>query len=415
MVTQAGSTETERAGRLRLRRSRRSPLPAGGHRGRIGLPGGARRAALPRAPGSAGLSRRPPDSDASAKADGREYTGISLVTGATGFLGRHLVAHLVQRGVQVRAAALPSEDTRALAQLGVEVVRADLTAPDTLPPLFAGDVDRVFHLGAICNFSTPYSVLRRVNVEGVERITALARAAGVRAFVHMSSTSVYGPYRGDAVRRERAPRSHKTTTGAASATARTSSGSACVKGFPPSCCDRAPCTVPAAPTAPARCSRARRRSARSRATAGSGSPTCGSKTSPPRPYHLSLREDAVGQAFNVADDSHPSIEEALTLAAEAFGDEGAAAASAAGRRCGWRRAYRGSRRGCARRIPDLEADAVRYLCADYVVDNAKLKATRLSPALSRLRRVDARDRPALSGGDPGMTDTDRRGARCRSW
>ncbi len=64
------------------------------------------------------------------------YTGISLVTGATGLLGRHLVAHLMGRGVKVRAAALPSEDSRALAQLGAEVVRADLTAPDTLAPLY---------------------------------------------------------------------------------------------------------------------------------------------------------------------------------------------------------------------------------------------------------------------------------------
>ena len=125
-----------------------------------------------------------------------QYTGISLVTGAAGFLGRHLVAHLVRGGVRVRAAVPPWENTGALAELGLELARADLTVPQTLPPLFAGGVDRVFHLGAICNFSTPYSVLRRVNVDGVQRMTELALKAGVHSFVHVSSTSVYGPYRG---------------------------------------------------------------------------------------------------------------------------------------------------------------------------------------------------------------------------
>jgi UDP-glucose 4-epimerase len=90
-------------------------------------------------------------------------------------------------------------------------------------------------------------------------------------------------------------------------------------------------------------------------------------------YHLSLREDAVGQAFNIADDSHPSIEEALTLAADAFGAKAPrmhlplAVVAAAAR-------IQGLVARLARRIPDLEADAVRYLRADYAVDNARLKA-----------------------------------------
>mgnify|MGYP001381283989 CR=1 FL=1 len=71
-------------------------------------------------------------------------------------------------------------------------------APETLPPLFAGKVDRGFHLGATCNFSTPYAVLHRVNVEGVEQIPALALVAGVPSFVHVGSTGAYGPCRGRA-------------------------------------------------------------------------------------------------------------------------------------------------------------------------------------------------------------------------
>jgi len=302
-----------------------------------------------------------------------EYTGISLVTGAAGFLGRHLVAHLVQNGVQVRAAALPREDTSALAALGVEVVRADLTAPETLPPLLAGDVDRVFHLGAICNFSTPYSVLRRVNVDGVDRMTRLALDAGVRAFVHMSSTSAYGPYRGtpfveDAPRAPQDDYGRSKRDGEDVVWRRVQEGLRAVVLRPctvygPGCTDGAgkvfsrPTSLGAIP------GKGRQRLANVRAEDVAAAA-----------HHLSLRDDAFGQAFNIADDSRPGIAEALALAAEAFGTAAPrlhlplVVVAAAAR-------VQGFAARLTRRIPDLEVDAVRYLSADYVVDNGKLKAT----------------------------------------
>ena len=108
-----------------------------------------------------------------------DYQGVTLVTGAAGFMGRHMVSHLATAGVTVRASARPKKDTSFFDNLGVEFVPADLTKPDTLPPLFQG-VDRIFHLGAICNFSTPYGKLKPTNVTGVERITQLALDNGVK-------------------------------------------------------------------------------------------------------------------------------------------------------------------------------------------------------------------------------------------
>jgi len=299
-------------------------------------------------------------------------TGIALVTGANGFLGRHLVARLVQSGATVRAAALPGEDTRHLSQLGVEVVSADLTQPESLPPLFAGTVDRVFHLGAICNFSTPYPVLRRVNVDGVARITALARAAGVRAFVHMSSTSVYGPYRGvpfveDGPREPRDDYGRSKRDGEDVVWQRGREGLRAILLRPctvygPGCTDGAgkvfsrPSALGAIPGN----GRQRLSNVRVEDVAAAA-------------CHLSLRAEAVGQAFNLADDSHPTLEEALTLAAAAFGTTAPrahlplAVVMAAAR-------VQTLLARLTQRIPDLESDAVRYLCADYVVDNARLKA-----------------------------------------
>ena len=121
------------------------------------------------------------------------FPGTTLVTGAAGFMGRHLVTCLVERGVRVRATARPRRDTSWFDRLGVDFVGADLTRPETLPALFTGDVDRVFHMGAICNFSTPYEQLHPTNVAGVEHITRLALDAGVRCYVQVGSTSVYGP------------------------------------------------------------------------------------------------------------------------------------------------------------------------------------------------------------------------------
>lgn len=302
-----------------------------------------------------------------------EYTGTSLVTGAAGFLGRHLVAHLVRSGVKVRASAPPWEDTRALAALGAEIVHADLTKPETLQPLFAGDMDRVFHLGAICNFSTPYAALRRVNVEGVERITALALAAGVRAFVHVGSTSVYGPYRGvplteDASHEPQDDYGRSKRDGEKIVWRRVGEGLRAVVLRPctvygPGCTDGAGKVFSRRTSVGAIPGGGRQRLSNVRVEDVAAAA-----------LHLSFREDAVAQAFNVADDSHPTIEEALTLAAETFGAKAPrlrvplAVVAAAAR-------VQGLAARLSRRIPDLELDAVRYLRGDYVVDNAKLKAT----------------------------------------
>jgi UDP-glucose 4-epimerase len=90
--------------------------------------------------------------------------------------------------------------------------------------------------------------------------------------------------------------------------------------------------------------------------------------------HLSHCDDAVGRAFNIVDDSHPTVEEALMIAARTFG----ARPPRLHLPIGMVRAFArvdGLIAKLRGRIPDLEYDAVRFLSDDYLVDNAALKAT----------------------------------------
>ncbi|WP_113704398.1 NAD(P)H-binding protein [Nonomuraea lactucae] len=64
-----------------------------------------------------------------------------LVTGPTGNVGKHVVSRLAEAGLAVRA--LVRDPSRARLPAGVEVVRGDLTAPETLEPALR-DVEAVF-------------------------------------------------------------------------------------------------------------------------------------------------------------------------------------------------------------------------------------------------------------------------------
>jgi 2-alkyl-3-oxoalkanoate reductase len=114
-----------------------------------------------------------------------------LVTGGNGFVGRHLVSALRERGDSVRVLALPGEDADELAAGGIAVYRGDICRPETLVTPMRG-VDSVLHLAAMMDVWRPFEDYHAVNVTGTENVCRAALAAGVRRLVHMSSSSVYG-------------------------------------------------------------------------------------------------------------------------------------------------------------------------------------------------------------------------------
>jgi nucleoside-diphosphate-sugar epimerase len=114
-----------------------------------------------------------------------------LVTGGNGFVGRHVVSALQDRGDSVRVLALPDENADALEERGVAVHRGDIRRRGTLEAPMRG-VDGVLHLAALMDVWRPIEDYRAVNVTGTENVCRAALEAGVRRLVHMSSSSVYG-------------------------------------------------------------------------------------------------------------------------------------------------------------------------------------------------------------------------------
>jgi nucleoside-diphosphate-sugar epimerase len=126
-----------------------------------------------------------------------------LVTGASGFIGRSLVARLRGERAAVRALVLPDEPV----ELGAEIARGDVTRPESLVPAMRG-VRLVYHLAARVGDWGAEELFRSVNVDGTRNVLAAAAEAGVERVVVTSSLVVYGSQLGSEVCDEDLPREH---------------------------------------------------------------------------------------------------------------------------------------------------------------------------------------------------------------
>lgn len=116
---------------------------------------------------------------------------MALVTGGTGLLGSHIAERLAAAGVPVRALVRPSSDVRHLRGLGVELVRGDLTDPASCDQALDG-VEVVFHAASKVGDWGSWAEFERDCVAATESLGRAAAAAGVKRFLHVSSTSAYG-------------------------------------------------------------------------------------------------------------------------------------------------------------------------------------------------------------------------------
>ena len=113
-------------------------------------------------------------------------TRVAL-TGATGFIGRYLGAHLQRHGWTVRGIVRP-ESRRAVPE-GIELIRAPLSTPE-LGRVCAG-VAIIVHLAGVTRAASN-PIYRAVNVEGTRAVAEAARQVGAR-LVYVSSQAAAGP------------------------------------------------------------------------------------------------------------------------------------------------------------------------------------------------------------------------------
>jgi NAD(P)-dependent dehydrogenase (short-subunit alcohol dehydrogenase family) len=126
-----------------------------------------------------------------------------FVTGATGFIGRHLVEQLLKREGTIYA--LVREGSRGR----LDALGQRLGAGDRLVPVpgdlfqeklgidgFDERIDHLFHLAAVYDIEADEESSERANVEGTRHVVEFANAHDVGRFHHTSSIAVAGSYQG---------------------------------------------------------------------------------------------------------------------------------------------------------------------------------------------------------------------------
>src|SRR5215216_3676069 len=126
-----------------------------------------------------------------------------FVTGATGFIGRHLVERLLEREGDIHVLVREGSTDKLERWHGQERVKpvfGDLSQPqlgvdETARERLQG-VDHFFHLAAVYDITADETTNALLNVGGTQNAIDLANAIGAKRFHHMSSIAVAGGYDG---------------------------------------------------------------------------------------------------------------------------------------------------------------------------------------------------------------------------
>jgi len=118
------------------------------------------------------------------------------ITGANGFVGRHVIAELLSDVAPADIRAIVRDPARAAGELpsaGLDVREGDVTRPESLRSVFDG-IDTVVHTVAIP--TERKGSFARVNAEGARAVVREAERAGVRRLVDVSAigASPASPY-----------------------------------------------------------------------------------------------------------------------------------------------------------------------------------------------------------------------------
>jgi nucleoside-diphosphate-sugar epimerase len=116
-----------------------------------------------------------------------------LVTGATGFTGRHLVGKLLAQKAKIKIIARPSSRSDELKALGCEVFEGQIYDPETVR-LACRDIDYIFHIAAAFREAgVSDDIYSKVHVESTKLLAnAACEIPGFKRFVHISTVGVHG-------------------------------------------------------------------------------------------------------------------------------------------------------------------------------------------------------------------------------
>ncbi len=129
----------------------------------------------------------------------------ALVTGATGFIGSHLVENLLQKGVQTRCLVRKTSDLKWLRDLSVEFVYGDCSDRASLPEAVK-NIDWVFHLAGITK-AVQKKTYFEVNALGTGNLihACLEHNPHLKKFIYLSSQAAAGPCRNGRKKKESDP------------------------------------------------------------------------------------------------------------------------------------------------------------------------------------------------------------------
>jgi nucleoside-diphosphate-sugar epimerase len=113
-----------------------------------------------------------------------------LVTGATGFIGQHLVNALLAKGHAVKCLVRKTSNTESLRSLGVELSYGDLLDRSSLEKAMSG-VSVIYHLAAEV-YALKISEYNKKNIIGTKNLAEVSLRAGISKFVYLSSIGAVG-------------------------------------------------------------------------------------------------------------------------------------------------------------------------------------------------------------------------------
>ncbi len=125
-----------------------------------------------------------------------------MVTGATGFIGSHLVEALLQKGVQVRCLVRKTSDLSWLKTLPIEVVHGDCNDKASLGEAVKS-IDQVFHLAGVTK-AIKEKTYFDVNALGTENLlhVCLKNNPQLQKFIYLSSQAAAGPCQDGGTKKE---------------------------------------------------------------------------------------------------------------------------------------------------------------------------------------------------------------------